>query len=678
MRVLLLLSAILLPPWAGWGQLTRAVDVRALPYERALEKLPVDLTATVGFVEGGTVFVQDETAGTHLHLKPATTDVKAGDRVRAAGVTMPGLYLPGVTVTTMEVLGHGPPPEPVPATYDDLAAGRFHYQRVVVEGLGRRLTQVDENRSLLRLMLGGRLLEVRIDGAPRLTPGVVDARLRIVGLAAGGINDRRQLVFPYLRVAGWEDVTVTEAARPIEQLSLMPVENLLRFGAPEESMHRVKVRGVVLAAFDDGRLFVRDLREAEDEDETVAEPARAIGIQCVSPPTVSVGAVVDAVGFPVMERFSATLADAEVQRTAQPPVAVEPVTVDAGTIVEGTHDADLVSLTGRLAGVYRTTAGAELRLEAGEVSLRAVLPASAPLPEIAAGALLRLTGICQVESSSDKGFRSRADRAVLWLRGPGDLAVIEAPPWWTAQRLGMALGILAGFVVLGLIWIAVLRGQVTRQSAALGAGVAQKAALEERQRIAREFHDTLEQELAGLSLRLDAAVTRPLEDKARGLLETSRQLVKRVQAEARNLVADLRADPTVTADLGASLRELARRVSTDDLVDVRVEIEENIPPLPAHVVHHLRMAAQEAVTNTLKHAEAKRIVLGLKLSHGGLCLTICDDGRGIDHLDTHGRPGHFGCMGIRERVSKLNGEVEWKRAEPKGTCVEVRVAVASA
>ena len=60
-----------------------------------------------------------------------------------------------------------------------------------------------------------------------------------------------------------------------------------------------------------------------------------------------------------------------------------------------------------------------------------------------------------------------------------------------------------------------------------------EAALEERQRIAREFHDTLEQELAGLSLRMDAAATRPMEDKARALLETSRNLVTQTKSQGR-------------------------------------------------------------------------------------------------------------------------------------------------
>lgn len=214
-----LLHALLIAiglPLAVHAQLTTALDIRMLPYERSLEKLPVDLMGVIGFVEsGGTAFVQDGTAGTHLHFKPVRNDLRVGDRVRVKGTSTPGLYFPGVDVLELELLGHEAPPAPVPASFDDLATGRFHYQRVLVEGLGRTLTPLDEDRSLLRLAMGSRVIEVRVDAPPESAPKIIDARLRITALAAGGINDRRQLVFPYLRVTDWSDVVISQTAPEI-------------------------------------------------------------------------------------------------------------------------------------------------------------------------------------------------------------------------------------------------------------------------------------------------------------------------------------------------------------------------------------------------------------------------------------------------------------------------------
>jgi multidrug efflux pump subunit AcrA (membrane-fusion protein) len=81
--VILSSFVLLISSFSAAADLTTAIGIRTLPYERSLEKLPVELTAVVGFVEsGGTVFVQDDTAGTHLHFKPARNDLRVGDRVR--------------------------------------------------------------------------------------------------------------------------------------------------------------------------------------------------------------------------------------------------------------------------------------------------------------------------------------------------------------------------------------------------------------------------------------------------------------------------------------------------------------------------------------------------------------------------------------------------------------------
>ena len=67
-----------------------------------------------------------------------------------------------------------------------------------------------------------------MDAPPEAAPGLIDARLRITGLAAGGINDRRQLVFPYIRVTDWKEVEITKAAPPVETLPITSVVTLLQ------------------------------------------------------------------------------------------------------------------------------------------------------------------------------------------------------------------------------------------------------------------------------------------------------------------------------------------------------------------------------------------------------------------------------------------------------------------
>lgn len=663
---------ILVSSFAAGAPLSRAIDIRMLPYERSLEKLPVDLTATIGFVEsGGTAFIQDDTAGTHLHFKPARNDLSVGDHVRIQGTTTAGLYFPGVDVAQLQILGHEAPPAAAPASYDDLATGRFHYQRVIVEGLGRTLTPLDENRSLLRLAIGSRVLEVRIDAPLETAPALIDARLRITALAAGGINDRRQLVSPYIRVTDWNDVEIAKAAPALAALPITSVVTLLQFGAADEPHHRARIRGTVLAAYPDGRVFLRDATPPPPPRETpkdaLSKPPQSpsIAIRLTTPVNLTPGQRAEIVGFPIMAGFSASLADALVLAT-EPDESPAAAVVTLKEFQDGSHDADLIHLTtpAVLNDFFRSADGFEFRLTSQGTPLRAFLVQSSP-PELEIGTSVELTGICLVESSKDKGFRSEAERASLLLRSESDLRVIHSAPWWTTERLVIASSILAGIVLLAFIWIAAQR----RQIGVLSSRIMQQATLDERQRIAREFHDTLEQELTGLSLRLDAATTRPLEEKARTLIETSRSLVSRIQSEARNLVADLR-DTEQPPELISALREILTRMPSNAPA-LKLDLHP-IPAIPGPVSHHLRMIAQESITNALKHAQATEITLHLSATADAIILRVTDNGQGFaPAAATTGQPGHFGCMGIRERARKIGAEVSWHSEVGKGTRVTI-------
>jgi signal transduction histidine kinase len=109
---------------------------------------------------------------------------------------------------------------------------------------------------------------------------------------------------------------------------------------------------------------------------------------------------------------------------------------------------------------------------------------------------------------------------------------------------------------------------------------------------------------------------------------------------------------------------------------VRCETSEKITELPSHAVHHLKRIAQEAITNAIKHAGADSVILQVEIADDGLALSIADDGAGFDTTaGTRGTPGHFGCMGIRERCRKIGATVEWESEAGKGTRVRVKMPI---
>ncbi len=651
-QVVSVLAFCLVLMGSAHAQITDALGVRSLSAEQADEGRPVKLRGSIIFIEApGTVFVQDTTAGTFFRTKMPLGDLKLGDVIEVEGTTFPGLFLPGIETTNFQVVASGEMPKAQPVGFDELISARYHYQRVQVEGMVRSVTTPEENRSVLRLAMGSRVIELRINQALD-EEGWIGAQLRVHGLAAGAINDRRQLVQPYLKVSDATQLEVVKPASDPAKLPLEPASNILRFDAAGTSSQRVRVQGGVLATFADGHVFVRD-----------QEAALAVKLNDVA--DIQLGDVIDAAGFPEMERFSASLADAMIL-SKTPGEAVLPVVPTTKDLMSGVHDNDLIRIQALLTGTTSTLEGEVLMVQMAGHDLRARLPKGERL-DLAPNTQLQLTGICRVETTTGKGFNSQPETLSLWLRSVDDVQVLRAPSWWTTQRLLTALSVLIALMLASACWILLLRRQVS----ALRVRIQREAVLEERQRIAREFHDTLEQELAGLRIRLDAAATRPLDDKARSLVEASQGLISRIQTEARNLVSDLRAYEDSGVDLPNALHELAERQTSEQTV-VHFEDTAALPEMPGHVAHHLRMIAQEALTNSLKHAQATKIEIELFSDGTAMQLVVKDNGQGFtDAQATHGQPGHFGCMGIRERCRKIGAEVDWQSTPGQGTAVTV-------
>ena len=657
------LTALLLASSASAQVLTQAIEVRSLNRTQADQGLEVRLRGTVVFVETSAIFVRDETSTTFFRPERPGA-FRPGDEIEVQGLTRMGLYLPGLGLSTARVLRHGERPPGIPANYDDLVSARFHYQRVAVEGVVHSVAPLDEGRSLLRLAMGSRVIDVRIDAPPESQRALVDSRVRIQGLAAGYHNERRQLVQAHIRAIDWTDVVVLDPALPAAQAPLISAAELLAFQVAGHGDRRVRISGVVTASFTGDRVFLR-------QDET------AFSVRLCAPTTLNIGDKIEIAGFPEMDRFSASVVDAElVSRDPGPPPA--PVEVNSLENLVGLHDVQLVSVTATLADAFKTDGGTVLVLQDGKRTLQARLPETMVAPQ--SGSRVRVTAICRVETTQPgSGFASRAGVVSLRVRSAADIVVLESPPWWTVRRLGAILAALGAVTLLAGLWIVVLRVQVRRQTTALRHRIESEAALEERQRIAREFHDSLEQELAGVSLRLDALSTRDLDEKGRTLAATTRHLVSRIQSETRNLISDLR-DPCESAgDLAAALVGVGTRHSADSGTEVNVEITHPVPLLPAGTVHDLRMIARESVTNALKHAGSVAVTIRLGAEGGRLVMRIVDDGCGFDPTaKVAGKRGRFGCAGVRERCRKIGAEVVWHTTPGAGTTVEVAVPLAGA
>lgn len=193
----------------------------------------------------------------------------------------------------------------------------------------------------------------------------------------------------------------------------------------------------------------------------------------------------------------------------------------------------------------------------------------------------------------------------------------------------------------------------------------------ERQRMARELHDTLSQGLAGLILQLEAAdahLTHQRGEKAQSIISNAMEQARVTLADARRVIDDLR-QPALD-DLDSALRLEMDRFTNATGIPVHFHADQT-PPLPDPVKETLIRAFAESLTNIAHHAQAQTVDVNLAAKDNAILLTVKDDGIGFD---TSSIPaGHYGILGIRERIRLVNGRLDLQSETGKGTLLKVEI-----
>lgn len=196
--------------------------------------------------------------------------------------------------------------------------------------------------------------------------------------------------------------------------------------------------------------------------------------------------------------------------------------------------------------------------------------------------------------------------------------------------------------------------------------------LEERKRIASDFHDTLMTGLAATSWQLEATAKhlasfngRPL--SAAQSCELAQKMVAHCQAEARRIIWDLRDSNELTGILSQALsRTLAANCSREDMY-ISFDVSGDEIPIAPAAMHHLVSIGQEAVNNAIRHSGATRIIIHLKYEEDSLQLSIRDNGRGFRFHESQISHGHFGILGMQERARKLGASLRVDSVPGAGT-----------
>ncbi|HSU56458.1 MAG TPA: sensor histidine kinase, partial [Candidatus Dormibacteraeota bacterium] len=396
---------------------------------------------------------------------------------------------------------------------------------------------------------------------------------------------------------------------------------------------------------------------------------------------LSPGDEIDVLGFPKYGSYTPGLEDAIFKRRSggTPPAAVDL----SNPSFAFDHQADLISLDASLLDIQAVSDGWLLNLQSLHTGFKALLKRGAHPgfnPDWRPGSMVRVTGICSFLTEDSGPVLSgvwRPQSFQLLLRSPSDLVTIKPPPSWTPAHIILALLAVTGssLAITALVmWLARARLREQEQHRAM-AEAEFAAILSERNRMAREIHDTLAQGLAATSvhLRLAKKSANGSPEPVTHHLEVAQQLVSESLREARNTIWNMRSQVLETADLPRALQDILQHLA--DGTDVKCEFEtEGRPRRLAPVLeNNILRIGQEAISNAVRHAEAKLISVKLGFGEKSFELHVSDNGRGFDPAQPASGKGGFGLVGMRERAAEIKGDLKLASVLRRGTKVTLKV-----
>lgn len=345
-----------------------------------------------------------------------------------------------------------------------------------------------------------------------------------------------------------------------------------------------------------------------------------------------------------------------------------PLALRPDQAVEGAYNGWLVQIQGRLIQKTLNAQGATLALESEHQFFTASLNLSTPgfnniLADYDPGMVLDVTGVCSAPFGK---FSSTSSGFVILLRSLDDIRVVRPAPWWNPRHAIMLSPLLL------LLLFALHRVHVYNLNLRF------RAVIDERSRIAREMHDTMAQGFSGVALQLegvaDALRASTVAQKTCHNLDIALRMVRHSRDEAHDSIFVLRSLLTRQVDLLHTLVQSAELKMTGRKIEVLSSQCGNAYPISDEVKHNLLRIGQEAISNTLRHAESTRLFLTLRYLPRQIEFEIADNGIGFDpacvkSIDT----GHFGLAGMQERAALIGARLEIDSSPGQGTRVRITV-----
>lgn len=343
------------------------------------------------------------------------------------------------------------------------------------------------------------------------------------------------------------------------------------------------------------------------------------------------------------------------------------------------HPSELIECDAVIREQWRALDGIRLRLSDGASEFSALLrlpdqTVSPPRWEL--GTRVRLAGVCSV------GFRNEPKTPgtlapqffQILLRSPEDIQILQLPSWWNARHVAWLTGAVATVLLAAVALVIWIGHRRLRQQAIerMKSETEFAAVWNERNRLARELHDTLAQGLGTISLQLELAKRQvPADSSAQSTLAEAGIQTRASLDEVRGAIWNMRSQALEKGDLVSALTGVLQSMTDRDQVKREICVVGEPRRFAAVVENNLLRVAQEAIANAVKHAHAKRIEVTLKFDRQQFEILVSDDGRGFDPVHPPASASGFGLLGMRERATAMNGQLTVTAAPGKGCIVKL-------